>query len=219
MTLKLIAQNSLVILSVAVTPLSFANQPLYDAEQLPPNIADQDMDGVVNVRDFCDDTPVGLRVNNDGCPDKETLRRSMNLQVLFDTAKYTIKSYYNTDIQKLVDFMNDHPDSTVVIEGHTDSVGTDEYNEELSNNRANAVVSMIVNEYGIDPKRVSGVGYGEARPIATNETPEGKQRNRRVMAEIYGEETTQTKRWNIYSVDNLDYNAGLSPNASFSRGY
>lgn len=204
MTLKSITQNSLVILGVAVTSLSFASTPLYDAEQLPPNIADKDMDGVVNIRDLCDETPVGLKVDNDGCPDKQVLRQSMNLQVLFDTAKYSIKSYYTSDIQKLVDFMNDHPDSTVVIEGHTDSVGTEEYNQELSDNRANAVVSVIVNRFGIDPERVSGIGYGELRPIADNDNAMGRQQNRRVMAEIYGEETTQTKRWNIYSVESMD---------------
>lgn len=219
MTLKSIIQNSLMILGVAVTSLSFASAPLYDAEQLPPNIADEDKDGVVNIRDLCESTPLGLKVDNDGCPDKQVLRRSMDLQVLFDTAKYTIKSYYTSDIQSLVDFMTEHPDSTVVIEGHTDSVGTDDYNQELSNNRAQAVVSVLVNQYGIDPKRVSGVGYGESRPIASNETAMGRQQNRRVMAEIYGEETTQTKRWNIYSVDNMEMDPELAPNSAFNRGY
>ena len=99
---------------------------------------------------------------------------------------------------------SEHPESTVVIEGHTDSVGSDQYNEVLSENRANAVVSTLIDLFGIDKERVSGVGYGEARPIASNETAMGRQQNRRVMAEIYGEETTQIKRWNIYSVDNMD---------------
>ncbi|SBS33485.1 Outer membrane porin F precursor [Marinomonas aquimarina] len=220
MTLKTITQNCLVILSVAVTPFGFASEPLYDAQQLPPNIADEDKDGVVNIRDFCDGTAFGLKVDNDGCPDKTVLRQSMNLEVLFDTDKYIIKSYYNSEIQELVDFMNEHPDSTVVIEGHTDSVGSDEYNEVLSRNRANAVVAMLIDEYGIDQERVSGVGYGESRPIASNESAMGRQQNRRVMAEIYGEQTTQIKRWNIYSVDNMDLEPALAPNASsYSNGF
>jgi OOP family OmpA-OmpF porin len=81
-------------------------------------------------------------------------------------------------------FMNKYPDTTAVIEGHTDNVGTNEYNQKLSQERADSVVSYLVNELHVAPSRLSAVGYGETRPIADNSTEEGKQANRRVEAVI-----------------------------------
>lgn len=81
-------------------------------------------------------------------------------------------------------FMNKYPDTTAVIEGHTDNVGTNEYNQKLSQERADSVVSYLVNELHVAPSRLSAVGYGETRPIADNSTMEGRQANRRIEAVI-----------------------------------
>jgi len=81
-------------------------------------------------------------------------------------------------------FMNKYPDTTAVIEGHTDNVGTDAYNLKLSQRRAESVVDYLVTDLHIASSRLSAVGYGEMRPIADNSTDEGKQMNRRINAVI-----------------------------------
>jgi len=81
-----------------------------------------------------------------------------------------------------------------VIEGHTDSRGSDAYNQPLSERRANAVRDELVNEYDIDASRVSTVGYGESRPVATNDTDEGRAQNRRIEAVLSVEVEEQRRR-------------------------
>jgi outer membrane protein OmpA-like peptidoglycan-associated protein len=88
------------------------------------------------------------------------------------------------DIQSLANFMKQYPQTTTVVEGHTDSVGTDAYNQKLSERRANAVREVLVNQYGVGGTRVNAVGYGESRPVADNATEEGRAINRRVEAEV-----------------------------------
>jgi OOP family OmpA-OmpF porin len=81
-------------------------------------------------------------------------------------------------------FLKKYPDSTAVIEGHTDDVGSDEDNMSLSQRRAESVVSYLVSEYRIEPSRLQAVGYGESRPLVENDTEEGKRMNRRIGAVI-----------------------------------
>ena len=81
-------------------------------------------------------------------------------------------------------FMKKYPDTTAVIEGHTDNVGISPFNIKLSQQRADSVVSYLVNDLKIAPSRLSAVGYGETRPIADNSTNEGRQANRRISAVI-----------------------------------
>ena len=71
-----------------------------------------------------------------------------------------------------------------IIEGHTDSNGTDQYNIGLSQRRANTVREALIRDHGVNPSRLRAVGYGESRPIANNATPEGRYTNRRVMVVI-----------------------------------
>ena len=85
--------------------------------------------------------------------------------------------------RSLAEFMKTYPSVTTTVEGHTDSVGSDAYNQNLSERRANAVREALISE-GVDGSRVSSVGYGEARPIADNSTDEGRSMNRRVEAEV-----------------------------------
>ncbi|MDO8412964.1 MAG: OmpA family protein [Gallionellaceae bacterium] len=81
-------------------------------------------------------------------------------------------------------FMNKYPDTTAVIEGHTDDVGTSEYNWKLSQRRAESVVSYLVDNFHIATSRLTAVGYGEMRPIADNSTRQGQQMNRRIGAVV-----------------------------------
>ena len=99
--------------------------------------------------------------------------------VLFDTAKSTLKPGANSVMDRLSTFMSKNPDTKVMIEGHTDSRGSDEYNQELSKRRAEAVRDALASR-GIQPDRVVAVGKGKGFPVASNDEAAGRQQNRRV---------------------------------------
>ena len=80
--------------------------------------------------------------------------------------------------------MREYVDTTVTIEGHTDSVGSTASNQKLSQQRADAVREVLVSQFGVNPSRLIAIGYGETRPIADNGTPMGRQENRRVEAVV-----------------------------------
>ena len=108
----------------------------------------------------------------------------VELDVKFDFDKASVRPESYAEIKNLADFMKQYPQTTTVVEGHTDSVGTDQYNQRLSERRAKAVRTVLVDDYGISSNRVDSVGYGESRPVADNSTAEGRQINRRVEAEV-----------------------------------
>lgn len=108
----------------------------------------------------------------------------VELDVKFDFDRAEVKQDSMADIQDLADFMKQYGQTSTVVEGHTDSVGTDAYNQRLSERRANAVRDVLVNQHGLDSSRVDAVGYGESRPVADNSTDEGRAINRRVEAEV-----------------------------------
>lgn len=99
--------------------------------------------------------------------------------VLFDTGQSSLKPGAVTTIDRLAQFMRDYSERSVRIEGHTDSAGSDETNQLLSERRAVAVRDALVAR-GIDGARIVTVGYGEARPVAGNDTAGGRQQNRRI---------------------------------------
>lgn len=108
----------------------------------------------------------------------------VELDVKFDFDKAQVKQDSYGDIKALADFMKQYPSTSTVVEGHTDSVGSDTYNQGLSERRAKAVRDVLVNQYGVEGNRVNAVGYGESRPVADNATAEGRAINRRVEAEV-----------------------------------
>ncbi|OEC37223.1 Outer membrane protein OmpA [Pseudomonas cuatrocienegasensis] len=108
----------------------------------------------------------------------------VELDVKFDFDKAQVKEASYGDIKNLADFMSQYPQTSTVVEGHTDSVGTDAYNQRLSERRAAAVRSVLVDQYGVAGDRVNAVGYGESRPVADNATEAGRAINRRVEAEV-----------------------------------
>jgi OOP family OmpA-OmpF porin len=112
----------------------------------------------------------------------------LTLHVNFDTDKSIIKSGESAKIDRAIDFINKYPDSTLIIEGHTDSRGSEAYNNALSLRRAIAVKDYLVKNGGIDKSRIVRVtGYGEMNPIATNDTAEGMAENRRTEILIVSE--------------------------------
>ena len=136
---------------------------------------DTDGDGVIDNLDECPDTMKGAKVDTVGCM---TL---INLNINFDTDKSVIKDSYNSRIAEFAKMMKANPKLKASIEAHTDSVGTDAYNQKLSERRAASTVKALT-DLGVDSTKIKAVGFGETRPVASNETVEGRAENRRVEA-------------------------------------
>jgi len=109
---------------------------------------------------------------------------TVKLNVLFDFNKADVRAIYGDELQAVANAMKAHDDIELVLEGHTDSVGSDAYNQSLSLRRVAAVKAKLVKDFGIAANRISTVGYGESRPIADNATAEGRAKNRRVIGEL-----------------------------------
>ncbi|NIM97228.1 MAG: OmpA family protein [candidate division Zixibacteria bacterium] len=141
----------------------------------PPAVGarlDSDGDGVPDDLDECPDTPKGATVNSVGCWAFEGV-------VLFDFDRYDIKSEAYPLLNEVVAILRKNAQTEVEIQGHTDHVGSAEYNQSLSEKRAKAVMDYLL-ERGVEPERLSHKGYGFTRPVASNDTEEGRARNRRV---------------------------------------
>jgi OmpA-OmpF porin, OOP family len=146
--------------------------------------ADGDNDGVPDASDRCADTPSGAKVDADGCTLALTEKTSITLMLNFDTDQADIKPEFADDIGKVAEFMRQYPGASVVIEGHSDNTGNPDYNQRLSQRRAEAVAEALVNDHGVARDRVKAVGYGDTRPVADNSTAAGRAQNRRVEAAI-----------------------------------
>ena len=106
----------------------------------------------------------------------------VTLNVEFDFDKSVVKKKYDDEIGFLAAVLKKYPELKITIEGHTDNIGEFEYNQGLSERRANAVKKYLVDKFGVDASRLTAVGYGETRPVRSNATREGRQENRRVEA-------------------------------------
>ena len=103
--------------------------------------------------------------------------------MLFDFDRSTVKPEAAKILDRLVVFMQENKTSKVALSGHTDNVGSDAYNQKLSERRVTAVREYVVKK-GVDAGRISGQGFGESKPIADNKTREGRSKNRRVEIKV-----------------------------------
>ncbi|MHA7832424.1 MAG: OmpA family protein [Flagellimonas sp.] len=142
---------------------------------------DSDGDGVLDKDDQCPD--VAGTVANNGCPEvTEEVQKQLNdyaRTILFDTGKSSIKAESTSVMVDIIQILNEYPTAKFTVEGHTDSVGGESLNQKLSEERANSVRDFLIDK-GIDSDRLTAIGYGEAKPIATNNTRAGRAQNRRV---------------------------------------
>ena len=99
--------------------------------------------------------------------------------VLFDFEKAALQPEANEMVSRAADYLRSNPGSQVIVEGHTDHLGSKKYNQKLSEKRAGAIVSALKAK-GIGTDRITAVGYGETKPVATNSTEDGRRKNRRV---------------------------------------
>ncbi len=132
---------------------------------------DSDKDGIFDYLDECPNTPFGLKVDSRGCPVPIKESVSITLLVEFDFDKSDVKSKFRDHLSGVADFLKKYPDTQITLEGHTDHTGTEEYNFALSERRAMSVKKYLVTNFG------------------SNKTMEGRQKNRRVIAEINTEAT------------------------------
>jgi OOP family OmpA-OmpF porin len=172
-----------------------------------PKVIDSDKDGVPDNLDKCPNTPAGVEVDKNGCPidsdkdgvpdyldkcpntpkgmkvDKNGCTISFNFEINFDTNSYKIKPQYMEKIREFAEFLKQHPDVKAEIQGYTDNRGSYEYNMVLSEKRAKAVYEALL-KLGVNKDQITWAGYGPNNPIAPNDTPQGRAKNRRVVAKI-----------------------------------
>ena len=147
-------------------------------------VLDADQDGVSDANDQCPRTDKGAKVDAKGCYVvlKEAVSISLNVQFKTNSSDVLSSSY--AEIKELADFLALYPNTSVAIEGHTDSSGAAAYNKQLSQKRAEAVGAILVDTHSVKNSRLTPVGYGEERPVASNDTAEGRATNRRVTAVV-----------------------------------
>lgn len=142
---------------------------------------DTDGDGVLDKDDKC--PSVKGPVANNGCPEvSDEVQKTLNAYaktILFDTGKSSIKSQSEAVLGDIIKILKEYPNSKFTVEGHTDSVGSDKLNQDLSDARALSVKEYLTKN-GIDEFRLSSKGYGESKPIDKNTTAKGRANNRRV---------------------------------------
>ncbi|QOL24959.1 OmpA family protein [Thalassotalea sp. LPB0316] len=159
-----------------------------------PEVKDSDNDGVVDSLDLCANTPMTDKVDAEGCTIFTEKTAKMELMVNFDNNKAVVKDEYLPEIERAAQFLKTYPHVNLVIEGHTSSQGAAAYNKKLSQKRADAVVAKLVNEFGIDPARLTAVGYGEERLLDTSDTSQAHQTNRRIQAVVETQVKEAVKR-------------------------
>ncbi|OLF55471.1 OmpA family protein [Pseudomonas chlororaphis] len=160
---------------------------------------DEDKDGVFDRRDRCPDTPANTPVDNRGCPLPQypaatppaaepaaqseviTLSDQGNVLFAFNSAELTTEAHYQ--LQALLPKLQSADVVAIKVVGHTDSKGSDEYNQRLSERRASSVAAFLLSQ-GLAPGKLTSQGKGESEPVADNATEEGRAQNRRVELHI-----------------------------------
>lgn len=117
----------------------------------------------------------------------EGIKITFSSGILFDVDKAAVKGQYKGELSQLATILNKYADTNILLAGHTDSTGSEEYNLELSRNRAQSVADYLTTR-NVDPARFTTKGYGKSDPIASNDTAEGRAQNRRVEVAIWANE-------------------------------
>jgi len=141
---------------------------------------DNDKDGVVNSLDKCPTTLAGVAVDAMGC---EVLDAPADLGIVFDTNSAQINDSEVVKFDKYVVYLKNVSTAKIILEAHTDSVGNEAYNLELSQKRAQSAKAQLIS-MGIDAQRITATGYGETKPLVANNSAANMAKNRRVTARI-----------------------------------
>lgn len=114
----------------------------------------------------------------------EGIKITFDSGILFDVNKAELKQTSRSNLTNLAQILNKYPDTNILLEGHTDATGTEEWNLELSKLRGQSVANFLAGQNVMEP-RFTVMGYGESQPVASNDTSEGRSQNRRVEVAIY----------------------------------
>lgn len=152
------------------------------ANQLAENFVDIDGDGIDDEDDKCPNTKKGTLVNGYGCEEKEAIQFLFDIE--FAKGSSRIPKEFKSELINLAQFLQKHPKTRAVIEGHTDNSESKSKSIAISEARSQAVRNYIIEKLGIDAARLTAVGFGSKMPIADNKTKEGRKMNRRVVAVV-----------------------------------
>jgi OmpA-OmpF porin, OOP family len=157
---------------------------IVEAKPVVQENPDKDGDGVLDVNDSCLNSPAGSAVDATGCAKKAIELAELTLKIEFATNSSEIRSSYENDLKDLAELVAKYPNAMIQVEGHTDSMGKATYNKWLSERRAESVKQYLMTKMNLDSDKIYALGFGEEQPVATNDTAEGRQTNRRVIAKI-----------------------------------
>ena len=145
---------------------------------------DQDGDGIADQNDQCASTAVGKIVGADGCQLPVERVGDNQLQIKFDFNQSVVNTRYIPDLQGFAQILKANPEVSIELSGHTDMIGTDEYNQALSERRAQAVAQILINQFEVPSRQLDIVGYSEARPLIVGDAEDARAQNRRVQAQL-----------------------------------
>lgn len=168
-------------------------------ESLP--LKDSDEDGVVDARDNCQQSVKDNMVDNSGCAHDESEIVTTDIAIYFDSGKSTFSSKYDKELARIAQLHSGTEDHLLLIEGYTDNRGTRQSNLLLSKQRANAVANRLVSKFSINKEEILIAYYGSDKPVASNDSKAGRQKNRRMVAHVVSTNRIVVKNWNIWSVN------------------
>lgn len=167
---------------------------------------DADNDGVVDTIDECPATPDSVAVDSFGCP----VSLYLHTKVTFPAGEIIASERIKTQVERIGYVLQQNPDSKVVVAGHTDNAGDSAANMQLSKHRAQSIKQLLMLMYNIDASRITATGYGETRPLVSNATEEGRQRNRRVELTLRGYYRDTTSYIALNRPYNIHFETGQS---------
>ncbi len=162
---------------------------------------DSDKDGVFDICDDCPSTPRGVATDAMGCP----IPLYMKTNLTFASNEVAIDPYTQDKVLRIGRLLQNNPQSMAIVEGHTDDVGDETANTQLSQMRADTIKQLIIMQFNISPDRIKSMGYGESRPLVSNATESGRSRNRRVELTLTGYYRSDTSHIAMYRPYNIQY--------------
>jgi len=115
--------------------------------------------------------------------ERDRLIATLSNSLLFDFDSAVVRPEAYQTLKEVAGVLNRYPETKIIVKGYTDSTGSEDYNQKLSEKRANSVKNVLIGEH-VDPSRITAIGFGEQFPVASNDTEWGRQKNRRVELEI-----------------------------------
>lgn len=155
---------------------------------------DTDLDGILDSQDNCANTPATDKVDGYGCTRFTDQQETMHLVVNFENNKSDVADTYFNEIEKVATFMSTYPHAQLAINGHTSSVGDAQYNQQLSEKRAQAIVDVLVEKFSISRDRLTAIGHGENQLLNKANSASAHAQNRRIEATIEGSKKVAEKR-------------------------